>query len=100
MNPAAERVFGYEREQVLRRALVDLIIPLRSGTPTDAVQPDVARSTTISSGCPRCNARNLRRVDRQPPGSGMDHDVAADVSEPFFTTKPKGNGTRLRLTTV
>lgn len=72
---------------------IDLI--LESGKCTRCI------TCTKFSNCPRCSHKNnsLRLVVADN-GGGMSRDVLDKIFEPYFTTKPHGQGSGMGLTTV
>ncbi len=69
----------------VRRALVNLI---RNGFQASAPDGVVGVSATV-------DAAGMVKVDVVDAGAGMAPDVLARVGEPFYTTKPQGEGTGL-----
>lgn len=69
----------------VRRALVNLI---RNGLQASAPGGVVRVSATA-------DATGMVRIDVVDTGAGMAPDVLARVGEPFYTTKPQGEGTGL-----
>ena len=79
-------------------AVLNLIVNARDATPdggaitlrTEAVQLPPATAGALPAG-------QYVRVSVQDTGSGMSKDIAAKAIDPFFTTKPLGQGTGLGL---
>jgi CheY-like chemotaxis protein len=83
-----------DRTQFLT-ALINLVANARDACLRDA--RIVVRTSPEESDSP---AHPVVLVEVEDNGSGMTDDVAAQVFEPFFSTKPRGQGTGLGLSMV
>jgi two-component system cell cycle sensor histidine kinase/response regulator CckA len=88
----------------LEQVLMNLAVNARDAMPNggrlsvavDAVELDAVAAQALL----RVPAGRYVRVVVQDTGTGMTPEVAARAFEPFYTTKPKGRGTGLGLSTV
>jgi len=78
----------------LEQVLVNLVANARDAMPGGGV------CTVEVSGPTPPTAGAMVRLSVADTGVGMDAETAARVWEPFFTTKPRGRGTGLGLSTV
>lgn len=84
----------------LEAALVNLAVNARDAMPDGGRILLSATAETIAAGdSPPCDLAPGRyiRLDVADQGQGMDAATLARVTEPFFTTKPPGEGTGLGL---
>lgn len=84
----------------LEAALVNLAVNARDAMPDGGAILLAAEAETIAAGdAPPCELAPGRyiRLDVIDQGQGMDAATLARVTEPFFTTKPPGEGTGLGL---
>ena len=58
------------------------------------------RSPGDSAALPSSQCREYAKLEIQDTGGGMAPHVASRIFEPYFTTKPKGEGTGMGLATV
>lgn len=87
----------------LEQVLMNLILNARDAQPQGgAVTVTIADVVLTGSEASRRGVRSGRhvRVDVADAGEGMPPDVVERAFEPFFSTKPKGRGTGLGLSTV
>ncbi|MDB5919278.1 MAG: hybrid sensor histidine kinase/response regulator [Massilia sp.] len=79
-------------------ALLNLIVNARDATRDGGSIIVGTESVDLAAGqVGRLDAGSYVRVSVQDSGTGMSRDVAAKAIEPFFTTKPLGQGTGLGL---
>ena len=88
----------------LELALLSLVVNARQATPpggTVTIATSLADLGAARAGVPG-DVRPGRYVELavSDTGTGMSPDVAARIFEPFYTTKPPGQGTGLGLPTV
>jgi two-component system cell cycle sensor histidine kinase/response regulator CckA len=103
-EPAAEPLTIYADGGRVQQVLVNLAINARDAMPdggtliieAKAVDLDAAQPTLKPA--PACGRYVQLMVSDS--GTGMTAEVARNVFEPFYTTKPKGHGTGLGLATV
>ena len=89
----------------LDSALLNLALNARDAMPEGGTLSIVAGNVTLDAaqaGCMGPQARDgaFVRIAVGDTGTGMPPDIAAQAMEPFFTTKPKGRGTGLGLTST
>ena len=79
-------------------ALLNLIVNARDATPAGGSIAVTTGAVTLAAGQVGALAPgDYVRVEVRDSGSGMSREVAARAIEPFFTTKPVGQGTGLGL---
>ena len=79
-------------------ALLNLIVNARDATPAGGSIVATTSAVELAAGEVGALPAGLYvRVEVKDSGSGMSKDVAARAIEPFFTTKPMGQGTGLGL---
>jgi PAS domain S-box-containing protein len=86
---------------LLEAALINLVINARDAMP-DGGSIDIAVHA-VAAGAPRpdeLGGADAIAITVTDTGTGMTPEVAAKVIEPFFTTKPVGEGTGLGLAMV
>jgi PAS domain S-box-containing protein len=84
----------------LETVVVNLATNARDAMPSGGTLTLAADTETVSAGLPHPAglAPGLYiRISVSDTGTGMDHNVLARVTEPFFTTKEPGKGTGLGL---
>ena len=81
----------------LETVLVNLAANARDAMPTGGVLILAARSELVEASAPRHGLQPGRyvRLSLADSGAGMDAATLARAAEPFFTTKPRGQGTGL-----
>ncbi|MGB3407067.1 MAG: ATP-binding protein [Jannaschia sp.] len=77
----------------LEAALLNLVINGRDAMPTGG-------TITLSASAEGDFSRRWLRIDVSDDGPGMTESVLAKAMSPYFTTKPKGQGTGLGLAMV
>ena len=81
----------------LEQVVLNLAINARDATPAGGrVEVAVAVRETPEGGC----ASRHAVLTVRDSGCGMSSEVQARIFEPFYTTKPRGSGTGLGLSTV
>jgi two-component system cell cycle sensor histidine kinase/response regulator CckA len=101
--PAAGAVPALADAGQLEQVLVNLILNARDAQPRGGRVTVAIREVVLAgSEAARRGVRPGRhvRVDVIDEGDGMPPDVVERAFEPFFSTKPKGRGTGLGLSTV
>ena len=83
----------------LERVLVNLAVNGRDAMPDGGVLEITTESVELT-GVERGADGSMVRLTVRDEGAGMSDDVAKRALEPFFTTKPEGEGTGLGLATV
>jgi len=81
-------------------ALLNLVVNARDATPSGGDITIESRPTTIAEPRGELEPGAYLRVSVRDTGSGMDAATIARAVEPFFTTKPPGEGTGLGLSQV
>ncbi len=84
----------------LERVLVNLAVNARDAMPDGGVLEISTKSIEVENGEGEGLRGQLVRLAVRDEGTGMSADVAERALEPFFTTKPSGEGTGLGLATV
>lgn len=90
---------------LLRQVLLNLLVNARDAMPDGGRLRIAASEVTVSPDAARSlgtDARSGRfvRLDVQDSGTGIPPEVMARMFEPFFSTKTRGQGTGLGLSTV
>lgn len=89
----------------LDSALLNLALNARDAMPEggtltiDAANMTLDQATARALG-PQAQDGDFVRITMRDTGTGMPDEIAAQAMEPFFTTKPKGHGTGLGLTST
>jgi two-component system, cell cycle sensor histidine kinase and response regulator CckA len=102
LDPAAACVWA--DSSWLDQILMNLVVNSRDAMPTGGSIE--VRTADAAIGEEYCRTRSDARPGRYvqvtvtDTGAGMSPDVIARACEPFFTTKPQGQGTGLGLSTV
>jgi len=82
----------------LETALVNLATNARDAMPNGGTLTLAAERTTLGAENPQgIGAGEYLRIDVADSGTGMDARILSRATEPFFTTKPLGQGTGLGL---
>ncbi|HQR91358.1 MAG TPA: ATP-binding protein, partial [Caulobacter sp.] len=81
-------------------ALLNLVVNARDATPAGGEVTIETRPVTLPKPVGELPAGQYLRIAVRDTGSGMDAETAARAVEPFFTTKPPGEGTGLGLSQV
>ena len=81
-------------------ALLNLVVNARDATPAGGEVTIETRPVTLPKSVGDLPAGQYLRIAVRDTGSGMDAETAARAIEPFFTTKPPGEGTGLGLSQV
>lgn len=81
-------------------ALLNLVVNARDATPSGGDITVESRPTTVTKPRGELEPGAYLRVSVRDTGSGMDATTIARAVEPFFTTKPPGEGTGLGLSQV
>jgi len=81
-------------------ALLNLVVNARDATPAGGEVTIETRPVTLTQTVGDLGPGQYLRVAVRDTGSGMDIETAARAIEPFFTTKPPGEGTGLGLSQV
>ncbi|WP_372623827.1 ATP-binding protein [Falsiroseomonas sp.] len=84
----------------LESAIINLCVNARDAMPAGGNILITATGDAVAAG--EAHAAGLdpgayARIDVRDTGTGMDEETLARVGEPFFTTKPQGQGTGLGL---
>ena len=97
------QAFLADRAQ-LETVLVNLAVNARYAMPDGGTLAIEARQTAVHAGAPLqpgvppgLRAGSYVRISAQDTGTGMTPEVLARACDPFFTTKPVGQGTGLGL---
>ncbi|WP_308205043.1 PAS domain-containing sensor histidine kinase [Frankia tisae] len=107
-NVQAERLFCYPREDLIGQP-IEILVPrstrgvhstYRIGYFTATATATATVDVDYIAGRPGLEAGRHVRLSVQDSGVGMSADTLARVSEPFFTTKPKGAGSGLGLAPI
>ena len=86
-------------ENQLENAILNLAINARDAMPDGGVLT-ISTALTCEPACPDLPDGDYVRISVADTGSGMPPEVASRAIEPFFTTKPFGQGTGLGLAQV
>ncbi|MGQ0660027.1 PAS domain S-box protein [Sphingosinicella sp.] len=86
-------------ENQLENAILNLAINARDAMPDGGVLA-ISTDLTCEPACPDLPEGDYVRISVADTGSGMPPEVASRAIEPFFTTKPFGQGTGLGLAQV
>ena len=86
-------------ENQLENAILNLAINARDAMPDGGVLT-ISTDRTCAPACPDLPDGDYVRISVADTGSGMPPEVASRAVEPFFTTKPFGQGTGLGLAQV
>ena len=81
----------------LEQILLNLVANARDAMPTGGQILIAASRPEVASGA--LEAHRFVRLEVTDTGSGMSPEIARRIFEPLFTTKPRGVGTGLGLTT-
>ncbi len=81
-------------------ALLNLVVNARDATPPGGEVTITSRAVTIAKVSGDLQPGQYLRVAVRDTGQGMDAATIARAVEPFFTTKPPGQGTGLGLSQV
>ena len=81
-------------------ALLNLVVNARDATPTGGSVTIESGAVTITEPRGELEPGTYLQVSVRDNGSGMDTATMARAVEPFFTTKPPGEGTGLGLSQV
>ena len=81
-------------------ALLNLVVNARDATPPGGEVSIESRAVTLDHKAGELEPGLYLRVAVSDTGSGMDAQTIARAVEPFFTTKPPGEGTGLGLSQV
>ncbi|HET7601600.1 MAG TPA: response regulator, partial [Gemmatimonadales bacterium] len=121
MAPMIKRLLGTERRlvtrydcgeyieadvQYLEQMVTNLVLNARDAMPSGGTLTLSTRAGVVPAGLlDRVTSRAIPPgryglVSLADTGTGMDADVAAHIFEPFYTTKPVGQGTGLGLATL
>ena len=88
----------------IEQVLVNLAVNARDAMPGGGTLTidtgNVVLEAEMAGGRPGLRPGRYARVRVQDTGTGMPREVAERAFEPFYTTKPKGEGTGLGLATV
>jgi len=84
----------------LEIALLNLAVNARAAMPDGGTLTVAARNLPVSECPAHLPARDYVGISVCDTGTGMPPEVVARATEPFFTTKPRGEGTGLGLSTV
>ncbi|MFZ3211524.1 MAG: ATP-binding protein [Terriglobales bacterium] len=88
----------------MERMLVNLVVNARDAMPEGGVPriatADFAADEDAARQYPELWPGRYVRLTVSDTGCGMDEETRAQALEPFFTTKPQGQGTGLGLSTV
>ena len=86
-------------ENQLETAILNLAINARDAMPQGGLLT-ISTTLTCEPACPDLPDGDYVRISVADTGSGMPPEVASRAIEPFFTTKPFGQGTGLGLAQV
>ncbi len=86
-------------ENQLENAILNLAINARDAMPDGGVLT-ISTALTCEPACPDLPDGDYVRISVADTGQGMPPEVASRAIEPFFTTKPFGQGTGLGLAQV
>jgi signal transduction histidine kinase len=84
----------------LQSALLNLVLNARDAMPGGGRIIIAAANVSVQEETPDLAAADYVRISVVDTGSGMTPEVQARALEPFFTTKPAGQGTGLGLSMV
>ena len=71
-----------------------------AGKDTQALRVEAVRRAALESAPPWRVGMALVRLEIEDTGPGIPEEILEKICEPFFTTKPRGEGTGLGLSTV
>jgi two-component system cell cycle sensor histidine kinase/response regulator CckA len=104
MVPSPAPVMVHADPGQLQQVLLNLAINARDAMPDGGTLVLEANTAALDGGeldmQPPLPAGTYARLLVSDTGEGMTADVAAHIFEPFYTTKPRGQGTGLGLSTV
>ncbi|MEU8657063.1 PAS domain S-box protein [Actinoplanes philippinensis] len=104
MVPSAAPVTVHVDPGQLQQVVLNLAINARDAMPDGGTLVLEANTADLDGGeldmQPALPAGTYARLLVSDTGEGMTADVAAHIFEPFYTTKPRGQGTGLGLSTV
>ncbi|BEL08778.1 PAS domain-containing sensor histidine kinase [Actinoplanes sichuanensis] len=104
MVPSPAPVMVHADPGRLQQVLLNLAINARDAMPDGGTLVLEANTAALDGGelemQPPLPAGTYARLLVSDTGEGMTADVAAHIFEPFYTTKPRGQGTGLGLSTV
>jgi PAS domain S-box-containing protein len=83
----------------MEQVIMNLVVNARDAMPTGG-RLIIETSNVSDDGAPTADSGGWVVLSVADTGSGMDEQTKAQIFEPFFSTKPPGDGTGLGLPTV
>ena len=84
----------------MEQVLLNLAINARDAMPEGGALDIQVGTTTIETTTPVLSSGRYAKLVVADTGHGMSQDVMSHIFEPFYTTKPRGRGSGLGLSTV
>lgn len=83
--------------QQIQQVLLNILSNARYALNKKYTQPDTDKKIILSAHPLTHGTLNYVAIEIEDHGTGIEHDIMDRLSDPFFSTKPKGEGTGLGL---